>query len=140
MTPAPSADEQLIRLAIRARGDMARMGALIHGLLAVIALVLLAMGGQPLPFSLGAAGLGAVAIWLELTARKRRDARSAPLRALLHEPGKVEKASIESEESGIQVVIFAAGASDYVCPPGSLDELLAMLRRRCPGVVIEDHR
>lgn len=78
MTPAPSADEQLVRLAIRARGDLARLGAIVQGLLAVISLVLLAMGGQPLPFTLGAAGLG-------------------------------------RSESGLQVAVFAAGASDYVC-------------------------
>lgn len=139
-TPAPSADEHLVRLAIRARGDAAAIGSVVHGVLAAIAIVLMLMGGEVLPFSLGAAGLGTVAIWLGVMARRRRDGRSAPLRALLHEPAKVEAIRIEDEEAGLQVQITVAGVTDHVCPPGRLDELTAMLQRRCPQAPIVDRR
>jgi hypothetical protein len=125
-------DEQYLRRAIRARGDMAELGALIHGALAVISIVVLLMGGQPLPFALGALALGATAIWLVRMSRRRRDGRSAPLRALIHEPARVESFTVVDEEAGVQVRITAAGATDYVCPPGKLDDLMAVLQRWCP--------
>ena len=111
---------------------MAALGALIHGTLAGISIAVLVMGGQPLPFALGALALGTTAIWLVRLARRRRDGRSAPLRALIHEPARVESFTVVDEEAGVQVRITAAGATDYVCPPGKLDDLMTVLQRWCP--------
>lgn len=137
---APSADEELVRRAIRARGDSARIGAVVHALLAVICLCLIATGGQPLPLALGGAGLGAVGVSLEVMSRRKSRGSSAALHALLHEPGKVEQIAVVDHESGVQVRVTAGGATDYVCPPGDLDELIAALRRRSPQAAMADHR
>lgn len=142
--PSPQADDELVRRAIHARGDAAAIGAMIHGALAAIAILLMLAGGEVLPFALGGAGLGTVAIWLGVMSRRRRDGRSAPLRALLHEPAKVQAVTIVDEESGLQVRITAGGATDFVCPPGGpragITELVAMLQRRCPQAPVVDRR
>jgi hypothetical protein len=134
------ADEQLIRKAIAARGDMARLGALVHGILAVICIALLIQGAYALPFGLAAAAFVAISVWLELQARRRREGRSPVLHALLHRPGEVQHLVVVDEESGIQIRVTAAGATDYVCPPGALEDLVAALRRRSPQARFADHR
>ncbi len=136
----PEADAELVRRAIHARGDAARMGSIVHGVLGALCLALMLGGGDPLPFSLGAAALGTVSIWLAFAARRRREGRSAPLRALLHEPEKVQRLMIVDEEMGLQIRVTADGVSDYVCAPGSFDELLATLRRRSPRAPVTDLR
>jgi len=133
-------DADLVRRAIHARGNAARMGAIVHGVLATICIVLLLGGGDPLGFSLAAAALGSVAIWLAFAAQRRRDARSAPLRALLHTPEKIQRLLIADEEAGLQIRVTADGVTDWVCAPGSFDELLATLRRRSPQAVVTDLR
>lgn len=133
-------DAELVRRAIHARGDAARMGALVHGVLAVVCILLMIGGGDPLAFSLGAAVLGTVSIWLAFAAKRRRDPRSAPLRALLHDPAKVQRLMIVDEEMGLQIRVTAGGVTDYVCAPGSFDELLATLRRRSPQAMVTDLR
>lgn len=136
----PEEDQALVRRAIHARGDAARMGAIVHGILAAICVFLMLGGGDPLAFALGAGGLGSVAIWLAFAARRRRGARSAPLRALLHDPHKVQRLMIVDEEMGLQVRVTAEGVTDYVCAPAALDDLLATLRRRSPGAELLDLR
>ena len=134
------ADAEHVRRAIRARGDAARMGAIVHGVLAAACILMMLGGGDPLGFSLGAAALGTVAIWLAFAVSRRRNPRSAPLRALLHDPGKVQRLMIVDEEMGLQIRVTADGVTDYVCAPGSFDELLATLRRRSPHAVVTDLR
>lgn len=133
-------DAGLVRRAIHARGDAGRTGAIVHGALGVVCAVLMLAGGDPVAFSLGAAGLGTVSIWLAFAAKRRRDPRSAPLRALLHDPGKVQRLMIVDEEMGLQIRVTAGGVTDYVCAPGAFDELLATLRRRSPQAVVTDLR
>lgn len=116
------------------------MAAVVHGVAAVICAYLVVAGGEPLPFTLGALGLGGTGIWLYVLARRRRDGRSAPLHALLREPARVEALTVVDEGSGLCVRVTAAGATDYVCPPGSLDELRAVLARRCPAATWIDLR
>ena len=137
---ADDPDEQLVRKAIAARGDMARIGALVHGVLAVICIALLVQGAYALPFGIATAAFIAIAGWLELQARKRREGRSPVLHALIHRPGEVQHLAVVDEEAGLQVRVTAAGATDYVCPPGPLEELLAALRRRSPQAPVMDHR
>lgn len=134
------ADTELVRRAIRARGDAPQTGALVHGVLAAICIVLMIGGGNPLPFALGGGALGSVAIWLAVAAKRRREGRSAPLRTLLYDPGKVQRLLIADEEMGLQIRVTADGVTDYVCAPGSFDELLATLRRRSPQAVVTDLR
>lgn len=137
---ADDPDEQLVRTAIAARGDMARIGALVHALLAMICIALIVRGAYALPFGLAAAAFIAVAVALELQARKRREGRSPVLHALIHRPGEVRHLVVVDEESGVQVRVTAAGATDFVCPPGDLAELLAALRRRSPQATFADLR
>ncbi len=133
-------DEQLVRKAIAARGDMARIGAFVHAILAVICIALLVQGAYALPFGIATGAFVAIAVWLELQARKRREGRSPVLHALLHRPGEVQHLVVVHEESGVQVRVTAAGATDFVCPPGALEDLLAALRRRSPQATFADHR
>ena len=137
---ADGADEQLIRKAIAARGDMARLGALVHGVIGVVCVALLVMGGNPVPLGIATAAFFGFAVWLEIVARRRRDGRSPALHALLHRPGEVQHFQVFDDESGLQVYVTAAGARDYVCPPGGLDELMGVLRRRSPQASFVDHR
>ena len=77
---------------------------------------------------------------LEITARRRREGRSPVLHALIYRPGDVQHLQVLDEESGLQVRVTAAGASDYVCPPGPLEELVGALRRRSPQATFVDLR
>lgn len=133
-------DEQLIRRAIAARGDMARIGALVHGILAVICIALLVQGAYALPFGIATAAFLAVAIGLEVQSRRRREGRSPVLHALIHRPGEVQHLAVVDEESGVQIRVTAAGATDFVCPPGATEDLVAALRRRSPQASFADHR
>jgi hypothetical protein len=133
-------DERLIRTAIAARGDMARLGALVHGVVGVVCIAILMNGGEPVPFGLAAAGFLVAALWLEVIARRRREGRSPVLHALIYRPGEVQHLQVFDEESGLQVRVTAAGATDYVCPPGALDDLVAALRRRSPQATFVDLR
>lgn len=137
---APAADDELVRRAIRARAGRPLTSAVVHGVLAALALLMIAGGGQPLPFALGGAGLAAVGLYRALEWQRLREARSPAIDALLHTPAAVERIAIVDAESGLQVQITAHGATDHLCPPGELAELLAMLARRCPQVIVEDRR
>jgi len=136
----PEQDLELVRRSISARGDAARIGAFVHGVLSLVCILLMLGGGDPLGFALGAGALGSVAIWLGFAAKRRRDGRSAPLRALLHDPGKVQRLMIVDEEMGSQIRVTVDGVTDYVCAPGSFDDLLATLRRRSPDAQVLDLR
>ena len=137
---ADDPDEQLIRKAIAARGDMARIGALVHGVVGVLCVAILTQGGEPVPFGIATGAFFAAAIALELTGRRRREGRSPVLHALIYRPGEVQHLQVFDEESGLQVRVTAAGAADYICPPGTLEDLVAALRRRSPQATFVDHR
>lgn len=136
----PEEEQALVRRAIHARGNAARTGAIVHGALCAVCLAVMLGGGDPLGFSLGGAATGSVSIWLAFAAKRRREGRSAPLRALLHDPHKVQRLMIVDEEMGLQIRVTVDGVTDYVCPPGALDELLATLQRRSPAAQVLDLR
>ncbi|MBL9020454.1 MAG: hypothetical protein JNL83_40090 [Myxococcales bacterium] len=133
-------DERLIRTAIAARGDMARIGALVHAVVGLVCIAVLVQGGEPVPWGLGTVAFLVAAGWLEITARRRREGRSPVLHALIYRPGEVQHLQVSDEESGLQIRVTAAGATDYVCPPGALEDLVAALRRRSPQATFVDLR
>ena len=133
-------DERLIRTAIRARGDMARLGALVHGLVGAVCFAILLNGGNAPGFGIATAAFLVAAVWLEVLARRRREGRSPVLHALIYRPGEVQHLQVSDEESGLQIRVTAAGATDYVCPPGALEDLVAALRRRSPQATFVDLR